>query len=165
MSRCIIYEGCFDPPHVAHFWLLQNAKEDLEADAFVVVSKNEAAAKLSNKPNGSDLTVRLEWCRKAFKDIAVVLPAEHLYTVDIIASFVENPHWSYDRWYYLMGPDKDLMKYKDGYKIREMATPRWYRTYDIRSTQIRNRIREGKLIDGLLAPNLEIADVWNHFTR
>lgn len=157
MKSCIIYEGVFDPPHINHFWILQHSKEILCADAIIMVSNNKAAYELSNKPNASKLEKRLTWCRLAFKDVASVMTSDKTFTVDIISNLLK--HNTYDKWYYLIGPDKNIEEYKDYDKINSMVEVLKINTIDIRSTSIRQRIRNNQRIDGMLAPNLTIKDI------
>lgn len=163
MSRCIIYEGVFDPPHVGHFWTLQKAKERLHADAVVVPASDNAAVNLSNKPNASPHALRYAWACQAFSNIAIVYNTDLVYTVDIVVDVVLKLR-HYTKWYYLTGPQKDLSKYKNSFKIQALAdlytTPQ---IMNVRSTDVRYRIRNHDVIDGLLAPNLDKHLITKHF--
>ena len=163
--KCIIYEGVFDPPNINHYWLLTQTIEKLNADAIVVVANDISTIKLCNKPNASSENKRLIWSKKAFKDITtnvIISPKDCIYTVDLIQNIKNNINFSnYKEWFYLQGPDRNINTYKDSKKIKKMVKIISDNVVDFRSSLIRNRLKENKHINGLLAPNLTIEDIRN----
>lgn len=156
MKSCIIYEGVFDPPHIGHFWTLQDVKERFSADAIVVPATNKAARTLSNKPNVSPHHSRIDWCRTAFSEIAAVYTTRKIYTVDVIRSVLKTcSHLSYKEWIYLIGPDRSISEYKNHKKILDMVHVHKAKSrFNIRSSEIRTRMIVGKTVTGLLGPGL-----------
>lgn len=158
-DRCIIYEGVFDPPHIGHFWTLQQAREIHDADAIVVPATNKAAKTLSHKPKASPQSTRRYWCISAFSEIATVYNTRLIYTVDIVRKLIST-FKSYKEWIYLIGPDKDIYEYRCSEEITSMVNlHRADARFDIRSSEIRDRIKNRKCVTGLLGPNVDEEDL------
>ena len=175
-TNCIIYEGVFDPPHINHYLLLSSAMKKYDADAIVVVANDKAARQLSHKPTATSWETRLWWATDAFASLAryspvdIVTPSsERIFTIDILVDIIAlSPEYKkYANWYYLMGPDRNIKEYKDHFKIEALTKPIQMRIGDgsIRSTVIRNNIKNNKPITGMLAPGLDERSIQEHFKK
>jgi nicotinate-nucleotide adenylyltransferase len=181
--RIGVFGGTFDPPHVGHLLVANDAREALELDRLIFVPAGAQPFKVDNPPvaSGQD---RLEMVRLAVADDAnyVVDDAEInrkglSFTVDTLEHLSErNPA---ARLYLLMGEDvlAGFEKWRSPARIRELATlvavsrgglagsvadPAMSavlrvstRRVDVSSTEIRERRRAGKSIKGFVPESVE----------
>ena len=181
--RIGVFGGTFDPPHVGHLLVANDAREALELDRLIFVPAGAQPFKVDNPPvaSGQD---RLEMVRLAVADDAnyVVDDAEInrkglSFTVDTLEHLSErNPA---ARLYLLMGEDvlAGFEKWRSPARIRELATlvavsrgglagsvadPATSavlrvstRRIDVSSTEIRERRRAGKSIKGFVPESVE----------
>jgi nicotinate-nucleotide adenylyltransferase len=161
-----IFGGRFDPPHVGHLALARAAAEHFGLDELHVTVVADAAHKLSE----ASPEHRLAMARLAFADVdATVELEQHRYTVDALEAK------RYDDPIFLIGADQlaDLPTWKEPERVLELARlgvaarPGWEpeRSADrmevfelepqpVSSTEIRERVRRGESIDGLVVPTV-----------
>jgi nicotinate-nucleotide adenylyltransferase len=181
--RIGVFGGTFDPPHIGHLLVANDAREALELDRLIFVPTGAQPFKVDTPPvaSGQD---RLEMVRLAVADDAnyVVDDAEInrkglSFTVDTLEHLSErNPA---ARLFLLMGEDvlAGFEKWRSPGRIRELATlvavsrsgltgsvadPATAavlrvssRRVDVSSTEIRQRRRAGKSIKGFVPESVE----------
>jgi len=181
--RIGVFGGTFDPPHIGHLLVANDAREALELDRLIFVPTGAQPFKVDTPPvaSGQD---RLEMVRLAVADDAnyVVDDAEITrkglsFTVDTLEHLSErNPA---ARLFLLMGEDvlAGFEKWRSPARIRELATlvavsrgglagsiadPATSavlrvstRRVDMSSTEIRERRRAGKSIKGFVPESVE----------
>jgi nicotinate-nucleotide adenylyltransferase len=181
--RIGVFGGTFDPPHIGHLLVANDAREALELDRLIFVPAGAQPFKVETPPvaSGQD---RLEMVRLAVADDAnyVVDDAEInrkglSFTVDTLEHLSErNPA---ARLFLLMGEDvlAGFEKWRSPARIRELATlvavtrgglagsivdPTTSavlrvstRRVDVSSTEIRERRRAGKSIKGFVPESVE----------
>jgi nicotinate-nucleotide adenylyltransferase len=181
--RIGVFGGTFDPPHIGHLLVANDAREALELDRLIFVPTGAQPFKIDTPPvaSGQD---RLEMVRLAVADDAnyVVDDAEInrkglSFTVDTLEHLSErNPA---ARLFLLMGEDvlAGFEKWRTPARIRELATlvavgrgglagsvadPATSavlrvstRRVDVSSTEIRERRRAGKSIKGFVPESVE----------
>jgi nicotinate-nucleotide adenylyltransferase len=181
--RIGVFGGTFDPPHIGHLLVANDAREALELDRLIFVPTGAQPFKVDTPPvaSGQD---RLEMVRLAVTDDAnyVVDDAEInrkglSFTVDTLEHLSErNPA---ARLFLLMGEDvlAGFEKWRSPARIRELATlvavsrgglagsvadPATSavlrvstRRVDVSSTEIRERRRAGKSIKGFVPESVE----------
>jgi nicotinate-nucleotide adenylyltransferase len=181
--RIGVFGGTFDPPHIGHLLVANDAREALELDRLIFVPVGAQPFKVDTPPvaSGQD---RLEMVRLAVADDAnyVVDDAEInrkglSFTVDTLEHLSErNPA---ARLFLLMGEDvlAGFEKWRSPARIRELATlvavsrgglaesvadPATSailrvstRRVDVSSTEIRERRRAGKSIKGFVPESVE----------
>ena len=181
--RIGVFGGTFDPPHVGHLLVANDAREALELDRLIFVPTGAQPFKVDTPPAASGQD-RLEMVRLAVADDAnyVVDDAEInrkglSFTVDTLEHLSErNPA---ARLFLLMGEDvlASFEKWRSPARIRELATlvavsrgglagsvadPAASavlrvstRRVDVSSTEIRERLRAGKSIKGFVPESVE----------
>ena len=159
-----ILGGRFDPPHLGHVALARAAIDRLGLDELHVTVVAEAAHKRSEAPAED----RLAMARLAFSDLDATVELEpHRYTVDALEAA------GYDDPVFLIGADQlaDFATWKEPDRVLELARlgvatrPGWRPEEDsdrievfelephpVSSTEIREHVRRGEPIDGLVAP-------------
>jgi nicotinate-nucleotide adenylyltransferase len=180
--RIGVFGGTFDPPHIGHLLVANDAREALELDRLIFVPAGAQPFKVDTPPvaSGQD---RLEMVRLAVADDAnyVVDEAEInrkglSFTVDTLEHLSErNPA---ARLFLLMGEDvlAGFEKWRSPTRIRELASlvavsrgglagsvdPATSavlrvstRRVDVSSTEIRERRRAGKSIKGFVPESVE----------
>ena len=181
--RIGVFGGTFDPPHIGHLLVANDAREALELDRLIFVPAGAQPFKVDTPPvaSGQD---RLEMVRLSVGDDAnyVVDDAEInrkglSFTVDTLEHLSEgNPA---ARLFLLMGEDvlAGFEKWRSPARIRELATlvavsrgglagsiadPATSavlrvstRRVDVSSTEIRERRRAGKSIKGFVPESVE----------
>jgi nicotinate-nucleotide adenylyltransferase len=181
--RIGVFGGTFDPPHIGHLLVANDAREALELDRLIFVPAGSQPFKVETPPvaSGQD---RLEMVRLAVADDAnyVVDEAEInrkglSFTVDTLEHLSErNPA---ARLFLLMGEDvlAGFEQWRSPARIRELATlvavsrgglagagtgPATSavlrvstRRVDVSSTEIRERRRAGKSIKGFVPESVE----------
>ena len=181
--RIGVFGGTFDPPHIGHLLVANDAREALELDRLIFVPAGAQPFKVDTPPvaSGQD---RLEMVRLSVADDAnyVVDDAEInrkglSFTVDTLEHLSErNPA---ARLFLLMGEDvlAGFEKWRSPARIRELATlvavsrgglavsiadpatPAVLRVstrrVDVSSTEIRERRRAGKSIKGFVPESVE----------
>jgi nicotinate-nucleotide adenylyltransferase len=159
-----VFGGRFDPPHVGHLALAKAAVEHFALDDLRITVVADAAHKASE----SSAEHRLEMARLAFADLEATVELDpHRYTVDALEAA------GYDDPVFLIGADQlaDFPTWKQPERMLELARlgvatrPGWQPEEDsdrievfevephpVSSTEIRERVRSGEPIDGLVAP-------------
>jgi nicotinate-nucleotide adenylyltransferase len=159
-----ILGGRFDPPHLGHLALARAAVDHFGLGGLHVTVVADAAHKSSDAAAED----RLAMARLAFADLdANVELEQHRYTVDAL----EAKH--YDDPVFLIGADQlaAFPTWKQPERVLELARigvaarPGWEPESDsdrveifelepqpVSSTEIRERVRRGQSIDGLVAP-------------
>ena len=159
-----IFGGRFDPPHVGHLALARAAVRQLGLDELRVT----VVADAGHKPAVAPAADRLAMARLAFPDARVELE-EHAYTVDALQAY------GYDDPYFVVGADQlaDLPTWKEPERVLELArlavaarpgfaAPNGserivvfeLEPQDVSSTEIRERLRSGDPIEGLVVPEV-----------
>ena len=159
-----IFGGRFDPPHLGHLALARTAGQHFGFDELHVTVVADAAHKLS-EASAED---RLAMTRLTFAGLDATVELErHRYTVDALeAAHYEDP-------IFLIGADQlaDLPTWKQPERLLELARlgvaarPGWepepgsdrievfeLEPHPVSSTEIRERVRRGEPIDGLVVP-------------
>jgi nicotinate-nucleotide adenylyltransferase len=161
-----ILGGRFDPPHVGHLALARAALERFGIDELHVTVIVDAA----HKPSVAPVEHRLAMARLTFQPLgAVVEPEEHRYTVDALEAR------RYDDPIFLIGADQlaDLPTWKQPERVLELArlgvatrpghlpqsTSDRIEIFELEpqpvsSTDIRERVRVGEPVDGLVVPGV-----------
>ena len=165
-----IFGGRFDPPHVGHLALARAAVERFRLGKLYVTVVADAA----HKPSEASAEDRLAMARLMFADLdATVELEQHRYTVDALE--VKR----YDDPIFLVGADQlaAFPTWKEPERVLELARlgvaarPGWEpeRSSDqmagsdrieffelepqpVSSTEVRERVRRGESIDGLVVP-------------
>ena len=161
-----IFGGRFDPPHLGHVALARTAVERFGIDELHVTVVADAA----HKPSAAPAADRLEMARLAFAELdARVELEEHRYTVDALeAAGYHDP-------IFLIGADElvALPTWKEPERLLELArlgvatrpgyapataSPRIklfeLEPHPVSSSELRERVRNGEPIDGLVAPGV-----------
>ena len=159
-----ILGGIFDPPHNGHVALAEAAQRELGLGELIAM----VVAKPGHRDCAEDADTRQELTEAAFAGLARVVRDEHPYTIDAVrdgrfgdAIFIVGadegaafPGWKDPdkilRWVKLgVGtrsgyPPADLERYSDRVISFSLASP------PISSSEVRERIHEGKPIDDLV---------------
>lgn len=167
MRKVGIYGGSFDPIHHGHLILARQAMEELELDEVVFVPAAQSPFKLEGK--AAPASLRLEMVRSAVadepgfsvSDIEMHRPPPS-YTVDTIRDLISRDPGA--RMFLLIGDDNlaDLHKWHEITALRELVTfvvlardatspvpddmILVHRRIAISSTEIRNRVAQGRSI-------------------
>lgn len=159
-----IFGGRFDPPHTGHLALARAAVEQLGIDDLHVTVVVDAA----HKGSVAAPEHRLEMARLTFAGLgARVEPEEHRYTVDALeAGGLDDP-------IFLIGADEltDFPTWKEPERVLRLARlgvaarPGYavpggsdriltfqLEPHPVSSTEIRDRVRAGEPIEGLVVP-------------
>jgi nicotinate-nucleotide adenylyltransferase len=159
-----ILGGRFDPPHVGHLELARAAVENLGLDELNVTVVADAA----HKPSEASAEDRLAMARLAFADLGANVELEqHRYTVDALeAKRYHDP-------IFLIGGDElaAFPTWKEPERVLELARlgvaarPGWEPQLEsdrieifqlapqpVSSTEVREFVRRGESIDGLVTP-------------
>jgi nicotinate-nucleotide adenylyltransferase len=178
-----VFGGTFDPPHIGHLLLAADARDALQLDRLVFVPAGTQPFKSHAPPvaSGQD---RLEMVRLAVADDAnyVVDDAEISraglsYTVDTLEHL--SGRYTGARLFLLLGEDalSGFQKWRNPQRIRELASLAVMkragaageatkdigegvvtvssRRIDVSSTEIRDRLRQGKTIKGFVPEGVE----------
>lgn len=160
-----IFGGRFDPPHLGHVALARAAVERFGIEDLRIAVVADAAHKASEAPAQD----RLELAKLAFGGLGTVELEEHRYTVDALEAA------GYDDPIFLIGADElvDFPTWKSPDRVLELArlgvatrpgyeptltSPR-IETFELEphpvsSSEIRERVRNGEPLDGLVAPEV-----------
>jgi len=155
MSRLIVFEGVFDPPHIGHYLVVQKAKEELGGHVLVCPSTSTAAQTISKKANSSSYEHRMALCQLGFPN-ALIYRHTNTYTYDLVMELKHK--FDYLDMTIIHGPDwnpecyHDFKKFNDCVKFRKINVPE----ISIRSTLIREKLVKGVSITGLVLPAVEI---------
>jgi nicotinate-nucleotide adenylyltransferase len=156
--------GRFDPPHVGHLALARAAVEHFGLSELRVTVVADAA----HKPSEASAEHRLAMARLTFAGVDATVELErHRYTVDALEAA------GYDDPIFLVGADElaAFPTWKDPERVLELARlgvaarPGWdpepssdrIETFELEpqqvsSTEIRERVRRGEAIHGLVVP-------------
>jgi nicotinate-nucleotide adenylyltransferase len=160
-GRVGIFGGAFDPPHNGHVALARTAMERLGLDRLHVT----VVVAPGHKETVAPAEYRLELARLAFAGLGTVEPELYEYTVDALEAYGhEDP-------VFLIGADElaDFPTWKEPERVLELArlgvaTRPGYRPeamsprieifelepHPVSSSEIRERVRRGEAIDGLV---------------
>lgn len=164
-----LFGGSFDPPHFGHLSIVESALAELEIDKLFVVPTflNPFKSNFYFSPKA-----RLEWLRilcqslpNSFKDKVEVLDYEVRQNAPVptyqTLQFIQQTYLSKGKVYLLVGADnvESLSKWKDfdklkksvefviiprkGFRIPQEFKSLSFRTMDISSTEIRNKLACG----------------------
>lgn len=164
-----LFGGSFDPPHFGHLRIVESALAELEIDKLFVVPTflNPFKSNFYFSPKA-----RLEWLRilcqslpNSFKDKVEVLDYEVRQNAPVptyqTLQFIQQTYLSKGKVYLLVGADnvESLSKWKDfdklkksvefviiprkGFRIPQEFKSLSFRTMDIGSTEIRNKLACG----------------------
>ena len=158
--------GRFDPPHLGHVALAERAVAEFGIDELHVTVVADAA----HKPSDASADDRLAMAKLAFARLDAIVELEHhRYTVDALEAA------AYDDPIFLIGADElaAFSTWKDPERVLELARlgvatrPGWapdessdrieifeIEPHPVSSTEIRERVRRGEPIDGLVAPGV-----------
>ena len=161
-----IFGGRFDPPHLGHLALATEAVRVFGIDELHVTVVADAAHKISAAPAAD----RLAMAELTFARLGAAVELEHhRYTVDALEAA------GYDDPIFLIGADElaDLPTWKEPGRVLELArlgvatrpghvpeatSPRVrifeLEPHPVSSTQLRERVRNGESIDGLVVPEV-----------
>jgi nicotinate-nucleotide adenylyltransferase len=161
-----VFGGRFDPPHLGHFALARTAAREFAIDELHVTVVEDAAHKVS-EASAAD---RLAMTELTFAGLGAVVELEpRRYTVDALEAA------GYDDPIFLIGADElvDLPTWKEPERLLELArlgvatrpgyvpataSPRIrifeLEPHPVSSSELRERVRRGEPIDGLVAPDV-----------
>lgn len=180
--RIGIYGGSFDPPHIGHLLVAGDACDSLSLDVLFVVPAGVQPLKTA-RPDGASAADRLAMARLAFAgDPRIEVTAVEIertglsYSVDTVEEF--SRRYPGADLFFLIGEDArtDLPRWRNPERIRELSTLAILersgsrpvaessldgeiivstRRIDVSSTEIRERVREGKGIAGFVRDSVE----------
>ena len=179
--RVGVYGGSFDPPHVGHVLIAGDACDELRLDRLIVIPAGVQPLK-ENQPWRAPALHRLEMARLAFAGDprmevdTIEIDREGLsFTVDTLEEIARrNPGAEL---FLLIGRDSydEMEKWRNPGRIRELATlailerdtpagrpvdaagtvPVTTRRIDVSSTEVRQRVRDGRGISGFVSQGVE----------
>lgn len=166
MTQVGIFGGRFDPPHLGHLALAREATRVFGIDDLHVTVVADAAHKRSVAPAAD----RLAMARLTFDELEATVELEHhRYTVDALEAA------AHDDPIFLVGADEleALPTWKEPERLLELArlgvatrpghapattSPRItvfeLEPHPVSSSQLRERIRRGETVDGLVVPEV-----------
>lgn len=172
-----ILGGRFDPPHVWHFWTAQQILENVKGmdQVWLLPDYNNAFKPIIALPSDRiEMLHYLETGRIKLSTIAIAKEAT-TYTVDIVRDLIKD---QYNKYFWIVGSDvtAEFTRWRDYQKLSRLipflVIPR--KDYPIKnlppgfnrvggnlmlsnvsSTIIRERVRQGKTISGLVFPEVE----------
>ncbi len=172
-----ILGGRFDPPHIWHFWTAQQVLENMPDidQVWLMPDYSNAFKSMNTHPyDRVEMLHFLETGRIKLSTIAISKETT-TYTIDIVRELVKDP---YNKYYWIVGSDitSEFSKWRDYQKltrlIQFLVIPR--KDYPIKnlptgfnrvggnlmmsnvsSTLIRERIKRGQTIAGLVFPEVE----------
>ena len=177
--RLGIFGGSFDPPHVGHLLVVADAFDSLTLDHLVFVPAGTQPLKVGQLAAAADH--RLSMVRllvgddRRFSVDPIEIDRHGLsYTVDTLAAFAER-HPEAER-FFLVGTDvlAAFGKWRDPERVMRLATiavmeregdrPRVpdggvrvaTRRVDVSSTEVRDRVRQGRAIRGFVPEAVEM---------
>ncbi len=172
-----ILGGRFDPPHVWHFWTAQQILENVKGmdQVWLLPDYNNAFKPIFALPSDRvEMLHYLETGRIKLSTIAIARETT-TYTVDIVRELMKD---QYNKYFWVVGSDvtTEFTRWRDYQKLSRLISflviPR--KDYPIKnipsgfqringnlmlsnvsSTIIRERVRQGKTISGLVFPEVE----------
>jgi nicotinate-nucleotide adenylyltransferase len=169
--------GRFDPPHVWHFWTAQQILENVKGidQVWLMPDYNNAFKSIAALPSDRvEMLHFLETGRIKLSTLAIAKETT-TYTIDIVRDLVKDP---YNKYYWVVGSDvtSEFTRWRDYQKLVRLidflVVPR--KDYPIKSlpsgfhrvegnlmlsnvssTLIRERVKQGKTISGLVFPEVE----------
>ena len=181
--RIGVFGGTFDPPHVGHLLLASDAREALRLDRLIFIPTGAQPFKIDTPPGASPRD-RLEMVRLAVADDAYYTVEDTeinrkglSYTVDTLEHLAGKNLGA--QLFLLVGEDAlaGFDQWRNPGRIRELATVAAMRRggpdrqaidaktpdvltvstrrVDVSSTEIRERLREGKSIKGFVPESVE----------
>jgi nicotinate-nucleotide adenylyltransferase len=173
-----IYGGSFDPPHMGHLWLCRNAIEEVELDKLFIVPNKLSPFKTAKDAPNSHILTMVSMLATAVGPKAIMDPQEigregTSYAVDTVQNFQDE--YPKDELYLIMGGDS-AMHFHCWYRSTDIldivagivVVPRMgdfsvFQQYvttkqiiinpsfvQISSTELRRRIKNHLVIDGLI---------------
>ena|SRR3989338_3735615 len=172
-----ILGGRFDPPHIWHFWSAQQILENVKGmdQVWLLPDYNNAFKPIVASPSERiEMLHYLETGRIKLSTIAIASETT-TYTVNIVSELIQDP---YNRYYWVVGSDvtAEFTRWRDYQKlsrlIQFLVFPR--KDYPIKnlplgfhrvegnfllsnvsSSLIRDRVKKGLSITGLVFPEVE----------
>ena len=172
-----ILGGRFDPPHIWHFWTAQQILENVKGmdQVWLLPDYNNAFKPIVASPSERiEMLHYLETGRIKLSTIAIASETT-TYTVNIVSELIQDP---YNRYYWVVGSDvtAEFTRWRDYQKlsrlIQFLVFPR--KDYPIKnlplgfhrvegnfllsnvsSSLIRDRVKKGLSITGLVFPEVE----------
>jgi nicotinate-nucleotide adenylyltransferase len=169
--------GRFDPPHIWHFWTAQQILENVKGidQVWLMPDYSNAFKQIVAMPSDRiEMLHYLETGRIKLSTIAIAKETV-TYTVNIVSELIKDPH---NKYFWVVGSDvtSEFTRWRDYQKlarlIRFLVFPR--KDYPIKSlpsgfqrvegnvmlsnvssTIIRERVRRGLTISGLVFPEVE----------
>jgi nicotinate-nucleotide adenylyltransferase len=154
MNRRVgIYGGTFDPPHVGHILIAQEALQRHDLNKVLFVVSGDPWQKSHQKVTPAELRWDMliealspwrSWAQPSRVEIDREGPS---YMVDTLLE-LQRPDEDH---FLILGDDIDLTTWKDWERIKELATLSWHKRWlNVSSTKIRDRIRRGLPVTGLI---------------
>lgn len=172
-----ILGGRFDPPHIWHFWIAQQVLENVNKIDQVHLMPDFTNAFKEIQASPSDRIEMLHYLETGRIRLSTIAIAKEMitYTVDVVTELSKNTQ---DIYYWIVGSDvtAEFSRWRDYQKlsrlIKFLVFPRkdypikslpsnFYRVggnlilTNISSSLIRNRIKHGATITGLVFPEVE----------
>lgn len=169
--------GRFDPPHIWHFWTAQQIVENMRGVDQVWLMPDYSNAFKSIIASPSDRVEMLHFLETGRIKLSTIAVAKETvtYTVDIVQDLIKDP---YNHYYWVVGSDAtfEFTRWRDYQKLSRLIQflvfprkdypikslpPGFQRVSgslllsNISSTLIRERVKKGLTIAGLVFPGVE----------
>lgn len=172
-----ILGGRFDPPHIWHFWIATQILENVKEMDQVWLMPDYANAFKPIIGLPSDRISMLHYLETGRIKLSTIAIAREVttYTVEIVSQLVRDPH---NKYYWIVGSDvtSEFSRWRDYQKLSRLINflvfprkdypisrlpPNFHKIEgnlllsNISSTLIRDRIKKGLTISGLVFPEVE----------
>lgn len=162
-----LFGGSFDPIHNGHLMLAEQAKTQLGLDEIVFIPCGESPylnkkIKTSSEHRFLMIFYTINEIDNMFIDSIEIYKKERTYTIDTVKYFIAA--YPQHELYLILGPDitpKSFMTWKDAKEIKRLVKVAftskdfWIPDVGIRSTLIRQMVKEGKSIKYLVPDSVE----------
>lgn len=172
-----ILGGRFDPPHIWHFWTAQQILENVKGidQVWLLPDYSNAFKPIIALP--SDRIEMLHYLETGRIKLSTIAIAREIttYTVDIVRELMKD---QYNKYFWVVGSDitAEFTRWRDYQKLSKLISflviprkdypiknlpPGFIRVEgnlmlsNVSSTLIRERVRQGKTISGLVFPEVE----------
>lgn len=172
-----ILGGRFDPPHVWHFWTAQQVLENMKDIEQVWLLPDYTNALKQMVASASERIEMLHFLETGRIKLSTIAVAKEVatYTVDIVRELTKDTN---NRYYWIVGSDvtSEFSRWRDYQKLSKMVEflvfprkdypiknlPQGFHRVEgnlllsnISSSLVRDRLKEGKTISGLVFPEVE----------